>query len=228
MVRDRTRRRPGNLWLAGQRAVYTMQLYLTTTQTEKAMTHKSMRLIISLAFLLVICSGSALRADDKDDKTNSDKPPMSAGERAILQQIKDLKADIKANGEKSDAKIQEIELRLQIMTDRVDRLEKSVNKIATTPRSSYFQPTPEATSAPVATGTIVLRNTFTDAATIFLNGRSYLLQPNQTVTLTRQPAGPQTYEVVINGWGSIRGGQVTTNLDTGRTLLIYVESVTLP
>jgi hypothetical protein len=189
------------------------------------MTHKSLQLIIPLALLLVIGSGSALRADEKDDKVNTDKP-LSPGEKAIIQQINELKADIKTNGEKANAKIQEIELRLQIMTDRVDRLEKSVNKIATTPRTSYFQPTPEASTAPVGNGTIVLQNTYTDAATIFLNGKAFVVQPNQSITLPGQPIGAYTYEVAVSGYGTIRG-PVTRNLDDNRTLLIYVNAVPL-
>jgi len=188
------------------------------------MTHNTLKLIIPLALLLVLGSSSALRADG-EEKINTDKP-MSAGERAILQQIGELKADIKAIGEKSDAKIQAIELRLQIMADRVDRLEKSVNRIATTPRTSYFQPTPDAAPAPLGNGTIVLQNTYTDAATIFLNGKAFEVQPNQSITLPGRPAGAYTYEVLINGYGTIRG-PVTRNLDDNRTLLIYVNAVPL-
>jgi hypothetical protein len=189
------------------------------------MTHNTLKLSIPLTLLLFFGASSAPAADDKDEKINTDKP-SSPGERLILQRLSELKADIKANSDKSDAKIQEMELRLQIMADRVDRLEKSVNKMATTPRTSYFQPTPEVARAPRGSGTIVLQNTYTSEATILLNGTAHTLQPNQSVVLRNQPVGDYTYEVLVSGYGAL--GPVTRYLDDNRRLLIYVETVLLP
>jgi hypothetical protein len=101
----------------------------------------------------------------------------------------------------------------------VERLEKS----AALTRSSYFQPTPAA-PAPMGAGTIALQNTWGDAATVMLNDRAIVVPPYQTITLDNQPVGTYTYEVLVNGFGRIRG-PVSRVLNSNDRMIISVYPV---
>jgi len=58
--------------------------------------------------------------------------------------------------------------------------------------------------APPVTGTIRLENRLGMAATVLINDVPYRLQPFQTLSIPTQPAGAFTYEVLVDGFGSLQ------------------------
>jgi outer membrane murein-binding lipoprotein Lpp len=185
------------------------------------MTH-TWKFLCLAVMLSVFAVPASLRAGDpeKANKQLTDAEKLDA----ILNQMKDLRTELKKEirdaSSQATAKNQELDDRLKFLTDRVERLERSLDRLSATPRTSFFQPAP-VPPANNATGTILLQNTWTDMATVVLNGRAYQVPPGQTLTLPNQPGGEYTYEVLANGYGTIRG-PVTRNLDSNRTLSIYV------
>jgi hypothetical protein len=183
---------------------------------------RTLRFLGTIALLTALAAAPVLRASDPEKK---DKPLTDSESREIiLREIREMRTDLKA--EIKDARIQAdlrsdaLEARLRSLTERVERMEKT----AVTTRSSFFQPTPVPLVNGIGAGTIVLQNSFTDFATVNLNGMAYTLFPNQRMTLPNQPTGAYTYEVSVNGFGTIRG-PITRILDDNRTLLIYVNAV---
>ncbi len=166
--------------------------------------------------LLVPASG---RATDPEKKAPTDAEKLDL----ILRQLGELKSEMKEARSQAEVKNRELDDRLKFLTDRVERLEKSLDRASVTQRSSFFQPTPLNPVNPVSIlgGTIVLQNTWLDWATVVLNGKEYPVAPGQTLTLPNQPTGVYSYEVVANGYGTIRG-PVTRNLENNKTLTIYV------
>jgi hypothetical protein len=173
------------------------------------------------ALLLAFVVAPAARADDPEKVR---KPPTDSEKLdMILRQIGDLrtelKEDIRRTGIEAELRSQLLDKDLKALTERVDRLEKS----AAVARSSFFQPTPAAPAA-AGTGTVVLQNTWGDVATVMLNGRGVVVPPYQTVTLDNEPAGTYTYEVMVNGFGRIRG-PVSRVLNNNDRMIISVFAV---
>jgi hypothetical protein len=183
---------------------------------------RTWKLLCLTALLSALAVPAFLHANDPEKV----KKPLTDAEKldAILDQLSDLrtelKGDIRRAGQQADAKNRELDDRLRYLTERVEKLERALDRATTTPRTSFFQPAPVPAGGS-ATGTIQLQNMWTDMATVNLNGRFYNLQPGQTVTLANQPAGEYTYEVLANGYGTIRG-PVTRTLDNNRTLTVFV------
>jgi hypothetical protein len=175
------------------------------------------KLLGFIALFMALVAAPALRASDPEKKTLTDSEKLDV----ILRQIGDLRAELKADIKdariQSELRSQVLEERLKSLADRVDRLEKD----AVTKRSSYFEPVPAPAMGPRGVGTIYLRNSYSDLATVYLNGTPYTLLPNQVVTLPSQPSGAYTYEVAVNHFGTIRG-PITRVLNDNGALEIYV------
>jgi hypothetical protein len=176
------------------------------------------------ALLLALAAAPAVRATDpeKDRKPPTDSEKLDL----ILKHLGELRAELK--GDIQNARI-EAELRskvlegqLKALTERVERLEKAP-AMTRSSYSSYFQPTP-ATPPPAGAGTVVLHNTWGDAATVMLNDRAIVVPAYQTVALDNQPAGTYTYEVLVNGFGRIRG-PVTRVLNNNDRMIISVYAM---
>jgi hypothetical protein len=172
------------------------------------------------ALLLCLAASPAARATDPEKRVPTDSEKLDM----ILRQIGELRAELKSDIQNARVEAvlrsEVLEGRLRLLAERVDRLEKS----PTVARSSYFQPTPSATTTNTGTGTIALQNTWGDTATVMLNDRAMVVPPYQTLTLDNQPAGTYTYEVLVNGFGRIRG-PVTRVLNSNDRMIISVYPV---
>jgi hypothetical protein len=178
---------------------------------------------LTLAAALALATTPAARATDPEKRAPTDSEKLDL----ILRQIGDLRTELRRDIDnanmRAELRSQVLEERLKSVADRVEHLEKAAAAV----RSSFFQPTP-ATPAPAGatgTGTVVLQNTWRDTATVMLNDRAVVVPPFQTVTLDNQPTGTYTHEVLVNGFGRIRG-PITRVLNTNDRMIISVFPVT--
>ncbi len=188
------------------------------------MTHnRHLLCLAALAAALLVCP--RLRAGGTDD---AKQQPTNADIKALLEKLNeklgnveiDLKA-MKSQRGQADARTQGIEEQLRILGDRLDAMEKRIDRLPANSRQSFFQPAPVPLAPPIGAGTLVLQNTWGDTATVTINDRPIFVPPYQTVTLSNQPTGPFTYDVQVNGYGRIRG-PVSRFLDNNERIMISV------
>jgi hypothetical protein len=192
----------------------------------------------ALGAALVVCPN--LRAGDTGDKPQPTNADLKAALDRISERLgsldekvgtlevlsakvksmeKDLKT-LKDHRPLADNRLEGIEDQLRLLGDRLDQMERRLERMPAGTRQSNFQPAP-ALPGNTPSGTILLQNSWTDVATVVLNGRAYQVPPGQTLSLPNQPAGAYTYEVIANGYGTIRG-PVMRNLENNGTLSVYV------
>jgi hypothetical protein len=82
---------------------------------------------------------------------------------------------------------------VRILKEKVAQLQRDVDALRST-RSNYQPVAPIAPAAP-STGRIRLVNTWPERITVFLNDKSYTVEPNRELGLD-VPAGPFTYEIL--------------------------------
>jgi hypothetical protein len=127
---------------------------------------------------------------------------------ALSKKIDDLRADIQAFGSrltdlavvtaKNIADIRDLQRHL-------DDLQAQVSRMDTAQRRAFSTPPENGDSVRVpTTGTIVLRNRSLVGGTFYVNSRSYTVLPGGSVRLDMMPAGPFTYEITADGFGTIR------------------------
>ncbi len=75
--------------------------------------------------------------------------------------------------------------------------------------------------APPQTGILRLENRLDRPATFLINDTTYRLQPFRTLDLPSQPAGVFTYEVLVDGAGSLSEGRTTRTLLPNQVYSIF-------
>ena len=112
---------------------------------------------------------------------------------------------------------------LRDLRRRFDELEARLRVCESAERARIARSfNPEFPVITPATGTILLENRTTRAATIVVDGTPYPLEPLQTAAIRSRPLGPVTYEVHAEGWGMIRPPTTTRLSTTDRPLTIFV------
>jgi hypothetical protein len=99
--------------------------------------------------------------------------------------------------------------RLQTLESTVQSMQRGQDRIALYPPQ-----------APTGTGTIRLENRLSVPATVVVNDTPYRLQPFQNRDLTAQAPGTFTFEVLVDGYGSLQP-RATRSLEPNRTYTIY-------
>jgi DNA mismatch repair ATPase MutS len=108
--------------------------------------------------------------------------------RAALRHLRDELERTKADASKTQEDIKaKYSARCDALTDAINNLEKRLSDGA---RQSA------RITEGTGTGTIRLYNTYGLPVRIVVNGRSYPLEPGETYTLSNQPVGSFTYEVL--------------------------------
>lgn len=132
----------------------------------------------------------------------------SARELALQRQIDELKKDnellrqlVASLRETSDVK-----QKLAALEQKVDAMARP--KVQT-----------RIAGALPETGTIRLENRLNRVSTVVVDNLAYRLQPGEARELRSQPAGPFTYEVLVDGIGSL--GRATRNLNADSVFTIY-------
>ncbi len=105
--------------------------------------------------------------------------------QATLKQVRDDLEKARAQAGKMQDQIAAHSARCDGLTEELTDLRKRLNDTSR-----------QAARLTEATGTIHLYNTYGQPVSIVLNGRSYQLDPGESHTLSNQPVGPVTYEVL--------------------------------
>jgi hypothetical protein len=102
---------------------------------------------------------------------------------------------------------------LTALRKRIEALELRLDNVAKGRISLY---------PPQSTGTIRLDNRLGQPATVIVNDVPYRLQPFQARDLPAQPAGPFTFEVLVDGFGSLQP-RATRTLVPNQVYTIFTE-----
>jgi outer membrane receptor for Fe3+-dicitrate len=145
------------------------------------------------ALLAVFAVPGPSRADEEDkDQPRSEVQTLKDELRVVKEEL----ATLRRLGE-TKSRLDALEMRL--LHERLDRLEKAVNRLApgvTTRTASSFTP-----SDGLTTGTVRLDNRLAVTATVTVNGVPYSVAPFSTRTLRNIPTGAIVYEVTADGFG---------------------------
>jgi hypothetical protein len=125
--------------------------------------------------------------------------------QATLKQLRDDLEKARAQAGKMQDQITAHAARCDGLTEELTDLKKRLSETSR-----------QAARMVEGTGTIRLYNTYGQPVSIVLNGRSYQLNPGESHTLSNQPIGPVSYEVL--GWSA----KTTRNLTADRPLDIEV------
>jgi hypothetical protein len=106
----------------------------------------------------------------------------------LRTQAKQLRDDL----DRAKAQASKMEQQLADQTARCDGLNRELAAL----RRQAADGGRQAARMTEGTGTIRLYNTYAFPVSVVLNGRSYRLDPGETYTLSSQPLGPFTYEVI--------------------------------
>src|SRR5262245_6686299 len=157
-------------------------------------------------------ANSLSRIESKLDRRDTDLASLRERLRSLEMQLRDLLVNAPPPPDRTDVRLyppdgselQEIKRRLAAVEQRLAALEQ--------------RPAGSVAMAP-PTGSILLENRREVPATIILNGTPQRLAPGQRQTVAGVPAGPFTYEVLVDGEGST--GPQTRNLFAGHQFQIW-------
>lgn len=131
-------------------------------------------------------------------------------QKALQKSIDNLQRDLAVYDQATRSDLKELRERVGLLEKHLKELEARLDSTST--RKAF---------SPPAGGRIRLMNMFTTPATVRVNGTSYLLQPGQTRVLDGQPVGAFTYEVMVDGFGSVQP-PTTRTLGPNETFTIQV------
>jgi hypothetical protein len=150
-------------------------------------------------------ANSLSRIEGKLDRRDSDLATLRDRLRTLEMQLRDAMANPPPPERRDvrlyppeEAEFQEMKRRLAAVEQRLAALEQR-------PAGRVAMAAPN--------GSILIENRREVPATVIINGTPYRLAPGQRQTITGVPAGPFTYEVLVDGEGS--SGPQTRNLFAG-------------
>jgi hypothetical protein len=184
-----------------------------------------MRLVLAV-LLATPFTLAPLHAADPEESTEQKVKRLERELTQLGRELADLRDDVKSNALRRNASSED----LRKLRDRLAILEQMVVrhddllKIPTT-RESGAGPGPlpagPGNGAPASTGTITLRNQYSAVATVHINGRSYVIEPNRTTTITGVPFGTFNYEVEVDGYGMVQPLRPETLRPNGHIITIF-------
>ncbi|HWG44839.1 MAG TPA: hypothetical protein VN688_18845 [Gemmataceae bacterium] len=133
--------------------------------------------------------------------------------RKDMEALKNEMIANSARGARAAEDLREIKDLLQRIISRQEQI---------TRQSGYGPgPLPENGAAPASTGTITLRNRYSTAATVHINGRPYVIEPNRTATIAGVPLGTFNYDVDVDGYGLVQPLRSETLRPNGHEITIF-------
>jgi hypothetical protein len=142
--------------------------------------------------ILAAAFSTAPQLAPADDKTSSDGKA-----EPTLRELKDSIEGIRRKLDSNVLNCNVVAEDLKKLRDQVAQLQKDVESLRTRSSTSNYQPTiaPNSGIAP-STGRVRLINNWPERITVFLNNRSYSLEPDQQLMAEGMPAGDFTYEIM--------------------------------
>jgi|SRR5581483_10266379 len=169
------------------------------------------RHLVAAGVVVVLLAVPLLAADPPAPPT-SDRPSDNSKLDQVHKQLREISDELKANRTER----QEYQKNFDVLLQRVNALERKVDELGQSRTARYYTPTEPQV------GAIRLQNRSSVASTVLLSGRSYRLAPMETIVLQGQPAGVFTYEVLADGFGTIRS-PLSRTLVAGETFSITVN-----
>jgi hypothetical protein len=129
-----------------------------------------------------------------------DKPGSDGKAEPTLRELKDSIEGIRRKLDSNVLNCNVVAEDLKKLRDQVAQLQKDVELLRTRSSTSNYQPTiaPNTANTGIAssTGRVRLINNWPERITVFLNNRSYSLEPDQQLMADGMPAGEFTYEIM--------------------------------
>lgn len=113
----------------------------------------------------------------------------------ILKDLKEDLAVIKRKLETNTGNCNVLEENVRKLREQVAQLQKDVDSLRGRMSVSNYQPTPAPTPAP-STGKIRLVNTWQEKIAVFLNDKTFYVEPGRDLVVADIPAGAFTYQIV--------------------------------
>jgi hypothetical protein len=135
----------------------------------------------AILFAALTTTPSSLSAGDDGKQQNSDTKKVT---------LEDLKESLNS----IQKKLEENKRTADLLESKIAQLERDVASLMRSRTTTANYP-PNTAIAP-STGRIRLVNTWPEKITIFLNDRTFYVEPNREVTVADMPAGSFTYEVL--------------------------------
>lgn len=140
----------------------------------------------------------------------------AAADAGLQKQLKEIRDELNGLRVAQDGQLKNFDAEQKLLLQRLSALEKKVDDLAQTRVARSYTPTE------TAVGAIRLQNRSGVVATVLLSGKAHRLMPMETVVLQAQPAGLFSYEVLAEGFGTIRS-PLTRTLVAGETFSITVN-----
>ncbi len=185
-----------------------------------------MRLALAVLVALPLTL-APIHAADPEETTEQKVKRLEKELQTLRRDLSDLQtkvidSSLRRNAASDD--LRRLRERLEILEQMVVRHDDLIKTPIT--RESGFGPGPQQ-AAPDnrrmtnGTGTITLRNQYSAAATVIINGRAYVIEPNRTRTILNVPFGTFNYEVDVDGYGTVQPLQSETLRGAGHEITIF-------
>jgi hypothetical protein len=175
------------------------------------MTRTGMKIGLA-AFLAVLLAAPGLRAGEPGPEKSKDDL-----EKEVAELRKEL-ADLRKAREVDRLAL--LELRLQMLADRLEKVERAVATMAattTTRRAAAFNPDDPAP----ATGSVRLDNRMATTAFVTVNGVTYTVPPFGERTVAGVPAGSFVYQASADGF--LYSPPTRSALEAGKTKTLTIR-----
>jgi len=179
----------------------------------------ALALLVAMPFTL-----APIRAADPEETTEQKVKRLERELTQLRKELDELRDDVRSNSLRRNVGSEELRKRLAILEQMVVRHDDLIKTPIT--RESGFGPGPQPAvlgnggQVNASTARVTLRNQYpATTVTVRLNGRSYTIEPNRTLTVGDVPVGPLTYEVYVEGY-QLQPTTVTLS-PRGRIINVY-------
>ena len=127
-----------------------------------------------------------------------DKPTSDSKAEPSMRELKDAIEGIRRKLDSNVLNCNVVAEDVRKLRDQVAQLQKDVESLRTRSSTSNYPSTiaPNGGGVSVGNGRVRLINHWPERITVFLNNRSYSLEPDQQLTAEGMPAGDFTYEIM--------------------------------
>jgi len=141
-------------------------------------------LTAALAAAPTWAGGDETGKQNTDKKSNVTLEDIREGLQSVQKKLEEFRLGANIMGEE-----------VRILKEKVAQLQKDVDSLkASRTSTSNYQPAPPSPGA--GTGRIRLVNTWPEKITVFLNDKSFPVEPNREITVQDVPAGSFTYFIL--------------------------------
>lgn len=140
----------------------------------------------------------------------------------LKEKIDKLQSEMTANSQRAKATADDVRAIRQELERIRELLERMAVQQGVIQRQAGYDPRSISASAPTpTTATITLQNSYSAPATVHINGRSFRVEPNQTLRIPDSPTGTFQYFVDVEGYGRVEQPRTDTLRPVGYVIRIF-------